>query len=271
MGGNEVTEYTTFRFEKPETGLGLITLSRPGRLNAINLDMLEEMHDLHEKLCLDEETRIIIIRGEGKGFCSGADLADERMLRESPVLWKDAASFLIGVQKKYAQMIIELRRLPQPVISLVQGASAGGGFTIVLASDIVYAAPKAKFIPSFINIGLSGGELGTSYFLPRAVGSARAAEILYTGRAVSAEEAAEIGLVSRVVPEEELMDTALATCRTMLSKSYLGLRLTKEVLNQNATAQSLEAAVELENRNQAICAFTPAFNEAIQAFMTGKK
>ena len=263
-------DFKTIRFEEPEKGIGLLTLNRPERLNAINLDMLEELHKLHEMLCLNEEVRVVILTGAGRGFCSGADLTDERMLRESPQLYSSAASFLVGVQKKYADMIIELRRLPQPIIAAVKGPAAGGGMCMALASDIIYAGPKARFIASFINLGLSGGELGTTYFLPRLVGSSRAAEILYTGRPVDAEEAERIGLISRVVEDEALLDTAFETARVMLSKSVMGLRLTKEAYTMNLNAPNLETAVELENRNQSICAFTPDFKAAIDAFM-GKK
>ena len=141
---------------------------------------------------------------------------------------------------------------------------------MALASDVILAGPKAKFIASFINLGLSGGELGTSYFLPKMVGVSRAAEILYTGRPVKAEEAERIGLVSRVVEEEHLLESALEMARTMLTKSVIGLRLTKEVLNQNLTATSLEAAIELENRNQSIAGFAPDFLQAVTAFADTK-
>ena len=263
-------DFKTIRFEEPEKGLGLLTLNRPERLNAINLDMLEELHTLSEMLCLNEDVRVLILTGEGRGFCSGADLMDERMLRESPQLYASAAAFLLGVQKKYSEMIVELRRLPQPIIAAVRGPAAGGGMCMALASDIIYAGPRAKFIASFINLGLSGGELGTTYFLPRMLGNSRAAEILYTGRPVEAEEAERIGLISRMVEEEALLDVCFETARVMLSKSFMGLRLTKEALTLNLNAPNLESAVELENRNQAICAFTPDFKAAIDAFMTKK-
>ena len=114
--------------------------------------------------------------------------------------------------------------------------------------------------------GASGGELGSSYFLPRLIGNARAADILLTGRTVSAKEAEKIGLVSRLVPENRLMDTAMEIAAAMLEKTALGLRLTKETLNQNQNAPSLEAAVELENRNQSILCVTPEFFKAVEKF-----
>jgi enoyl-CoA hydratase len=177
----------------------------------------------------------------------------------------------VAIQKKYSDRILEMRRLPQPIIAAVNGPAAGGGMCIALASDVVLASPQATFIASFINIGLSGGELGTSYFLPRVVGRARAAEILLTGRTVDAREAERIGLVSRLVEVDDLMDVAMEMARTMLNKSPMGLRLTKEVLNQNMNAPSLEAAIELENRNQSICCCTPEFMEAVVSFSNRKE
>jgi len=256
----------TIRFEETEPGIGLNTLNRPDRLNALNLDMLEDLHTLFYELRSREDVRVLIITGEGRGFCSGADLKDSKVRREAATLFSSVGTHLIAIQKTYADRILEMRRLPQPIIAAVKGPAAGGGMCIALASDVILASPGATFIPSFINIGLSGGELGTSYFLPRTVGTARAAEILLTGRAVEAAEAEKIGLISRMVEEENLMDAAMETARIMLTKSPLGLRLTKETLNQNLNAPSLEAAIELENRNQSICCFAPDFLEAVDKF-----
>jgi enoyl-CoA hydratase len=267
--GGICVNFNTIKFEEPEPGIGLITLSRPDRLNALSLDMLEELHALFDELRKRDEVRVLIITGKGRGFCSGADLKDSRARREAATLFASAGTHLFSVQKTYADRILEMRRLPQPIIAAVRGPAAGGGMCIAMASDVILATPSATFIPSFINIGLSGGELGTSYFLPRLVGTARAAEILLTGREVAASEAERIGLVSRLVDEGKLMDAAMETARIMLTKSRLGLRLTKETLNQNLNASSLEAAIELENRNQSMCCFEPEFLEAVEAFSKG--
>lgn len=182
-------KFSTIKFEEPETGIGLITLNRPDRLNALNLDMLDEIHGLFLQLGSKAEVRVLIITGAGRGFCSGADLKDSRLRRETSTLFSDAATHLVTIQKRYSERILEIRRLPQPVIAAVNGPAAGAGMCIALASDVVLASPRATFIASFINIGLSGGELGTTYFLPRVVGRARTAEILLTGRTVEATEA----------------------------------------------------------------------------------
>jgi enoyl-CoA hydratase len=263
--------FTTVRFTEPGPGVGLITLSRPDRLNALSLDMVEELHSLFTQLYHREEVRVLLITGEGRGFCSGADLKDARLRCEAAPAFASAALHLEAIQKKYANLVLEMRRLPQPIIAAVNGPAAGGGMSLALAADVVIAGPDASFTPSFINIGLSGGEMGTTYFLPKQVGLTRAAEILLTGRTVHAAEAERIGLVSRVVERERLMEAAMETARTMLAKSPIGLRFTKEALHLNLTAPSLEAAIELENRNQSMCCCTSEFFGAIEAFNKRKQ
>ena len=260
----------TLKFDIPEAGIGVITMNRPERLNALNINMLEDFFELFDHLNNNDKIRVIILTGEGRGFCSGADLRDERMAEEATTLFCNATEHLIKIQKVYARLIIEMRRLSQPIITAVNGHAAGGGMCMVLASDVAIAAPAAAFTPSFINIGLTAGELGTSYFLHRIVGIARASDILFTGRTVEAAEAERIGIVSRLVEENKLLDEALGIAHAMLDKTPLGLRLTKETINQNLNAPSLEAAIELENRNQSMLCTTPEFFEAVANFSKRK-
>jgi enoyl-CoA hydratase len=257
--------FKTMLFEEREAGLGVLTLNRPDKLNAIDGVMLEEFRELFDELKRSESIRVIIITGSGRGFCAGADLS-AAAAHKNTEYFSDPERFLKIVQEEYASVIQNLRSIPQPVISAVNGPAAGGGFCLALASDVRYASPEAYFVASFINIGLSGGELGTTYFLPRFVGLSRAAEIIYTGRKVDAAEAERIGLVSSVVPKDELMDTAVSCARSMLQKSPGGLQFTKMALNQNIDAPSLDAAINLENRNQTIMVFSKAFFEAVKAF-----
>lgn len=137
---------------------------------------------------------------------------------------------------------------------------------MTMACDIRVACPEAYFVASFINIGLSGGELGSSYLLPRLVGLSHAADMLFTGRKISADEAEKIGLVSKVVPRDDLLETALSYARMMVGKSVGGLKLTKRVLDENLNASSLESAMNLENRNQTVMVFSGEFFKMIQAF-----
>lgn len=141
---------------------------------------------------------------------------------------------------------------------------------MALASDVRFASPEAYFVASFINIGLSGGELGCSYLLPRLVGLSRASEILLTGRKVRAEEAERMGLVTRVVAGDGLLEEALACARAMAAKSAGGLKLTKRALDENLAAPSLESAINIENRNQTIMVFSGEFFKLIRSFYKGE-
>ena len=234
--------------------------------------MLDELYALFADLAKREDVRVLVMTGAGKGFCSGADLKDAKLSGEEGLKLFSAASIhLEKIQKIYAGLIEVMVKQPQPIIAVINGVAAGGGFSMALAADVIIAGPKARFIASFVNIGLSGGELGTTYFLPRTVGRAKAAEILMTGRTVGAEEADRIGLVSRLVDEDTLMETAMQTAGTMLGKTPLGLRQTKEALRLNLNAPNLESAIELENRNQSILCCAPEFFEAVMAFIQAGK
>lgn len=260
-------EYNTIEYKDVSAGIGKITLNRPERLNAINFEMLDDLYDLFQEIKKRDDLRVLILTGAGRGFCSGADIkSDPAPSDESMKRYTNTALHLENVQRKYSRIIIEMRRLSQPIIAAVNGVAAGGGFSLAMASDIIIGSPKAAFIASFINIGLSGGELGSTYYLPKIVGSARASEILMTGRTVPAKEAERIGLISRLVPDEALMDTALEIAKTLMGKSRIGLKFTKEAIRQNLNAPSIEAAIELEDRNQSICCSSPEFHEAVAAF-----
>jgi enoyl-CoA hydratase len=252
-------------FEEVEPGIGLVTMNRPERLNALDFSMIDAFDELFLRLEKDEKTRVVVLTGAGRGFCSGADLSEAASGSVSEML-SSAELFLGKIQKRYGDLVLGLRRIPQPVIAAVNGPAAGGGFALALAADVRLAVPEAFFIASFINIGLSGGEMGTSFLLPRAVGLSRASEILMSGRRVPAEEAERIGLVNRLEPRERLVDAALELARMMLQKTPGGLALTKRVIERSLTAPSLEWAVDLENRNQTVLAVSSEFLKQIIAF-----
>jgi enoyl-CoA hydratase len=256
----------TLAFKEIEPQIGLVTLNRPDRLNAINDRMLDDFDDLLRILDRDDTIRLLLITGAGRGFCAGADLK-EVAFRAQTEAFADPESFLRLVQEKYSGLVSRLRGIRQPVIAAINGAAAGGGMAIALAADIRVCTPEAYFVASFINIGLSGGEMGSSFLLPRMVGISRAADILLTGRKVFGEEAEKIGLVSRVTPAENLLGAALSYARMMTAKTAGGLKLTKRALEQNLTAASLEAALNLENRNQALMVFSGEFRKMIGAFV----
>ena len=250
----------TLLVDRPRAGIAVATLNRPDRLNALTFGMFDELAQLAADVGADDRVRVLVLTGAGRGFCAGLDLGDAATLPDMP-----AARFLEG-QERWSRAITAFRRLPKPVIAAVNGPAAGAGFSLALAADIRIAAPAARFNAAFIKIGLTGGDCGSSWLLPRIVGLGHAYEILLTGRLVEADEAARIGLVNRVVPAEDLLTAALEVAELIAANSPLGVRLTKQMVQVNVDAPSLEAAVELENRNQALAAGTEDMVEAFTAF-----
>ena len=255
-----MTTYEHLELERPREGLALLTLSRPERLNALTFGMFADLRRTCDALARDDEVRVVVVTGAGRAFCAGLDLDDAAALPRMTT-----AEVLRG-QESWADAITAFRRLPQPVVAAVHGAAAGAGFSLALAADVRYASPAARFSAAFVRIGLTGGDCGSSWALPRVVGLGHASEILLTGRTVEADEAARIGLVNRVVPAEELREAALDVAGLMAAHSPLGVRLTKAVVQANVDAPSLERAVELENRGQALTTRTQDTVEALAAF-----
>lgn len=238
-----------------------LTLNRPDRLNAINTQMATELGRYFGDLYQDRSCRVVVMRGAGRAFCAGLDIKDPDGLRGAPF----GGGF--GFQGHLADVYVKMRRCPQPIISLVQGAASGGGFAFALASDIRVAGESMKMNSAFIKIGLSSCDMGVSYFLPRLVGVTFASEMMLTGRFVDAGRALSIGLVNEVVPDSGLEKAGQVFVDEMLATSPMGLRLTKEGLNMSIDAGSLEAAMAIENRNQVLCSGTEDFKEGLQAFV----
>jgi enoyl-CoA hydratase/carnithine racemase len=252
--------YETLLVDRPRDGVVLVTLNRPERLNAITFQMFDEMHALCADLFADRDARAVVITGAGRGFCAGLDLDDAETLPDMT-----PHEMMLG-QQRWAGAFVNFHELPQPVIAAVNGPAAGGGLGLALAADIRLASPVARFNAAFVRIGLSAGDVGTSWSLPRVVGLGRAAEIMLTGRFVDAEEAATIGLVNRVVPAEDLLDEAFAIADQIAANTPFGVTLTKRVLNANVDAGSLSQAVEVEHRGQTLATRGADFREALHAF-----
>ena len=260
-------QYETLTFE-PRGEIGLLTLNRPERLNAINNAMLQELNQLWRAVSLDKECRVVVMIGAGdRGFCSGLDLKEVADLEGGFASEGISGDTMTRRQKEFSGIIDLMRTCPQPVIAAVNGAAMGGGLSFAMAADVRLASPAARFCASYINIGLGGADMGSSYFLWRLVGWGRAAEMLMTGRIVEVDEAYRIGLVNHVYEQGELLDKAMEMAAMMVGKSPLGLRMTKEVLNQNIDAPGLESAIQLENRTQVVCFSTEDAEEGPRAFL----
>jgi enoyl-CoA hydratase len=242
-----------------------VTMNRPERLNALNPGLVRELRDLFVGLYWRHEVRVVVLRGAGSNFCAGLDLKERGNSGPS-----GPSQGLIS-QRSISEIVIAMRRCPQPIISLIDGAAAGGGFALALASDVRVATPTLKMNAAFIRIGLSACDIGVSYFLPRMVGSSVAAELMLTGRFLRAERALALGLVSTVVAPDALEAEGEALAADMLGATPLGLRLTKECLNHSIDAGGLEAAVAMEDRNQILCAQGEDFREGVSAFLEKRR
>lgn len=240
----------------------VVRMNRPERLNALNSAMVDELLDYFHRLYTDREVRVVVLRGAGTAYCAGLDLK-ERPRSDAP---PDVSASLAG-QRRISEIVMRMRRAPQPILSLVHGPACGGGFALALASDIRIAGESMRMNAAFIRIGLSACDIGVSYFLPRLVGTSVASELLLTGRFIHAERALRVGLVSEVVPDDKLAEAAQPTIDEMLDAAPLGLRLTKECLNMSVDAGSLEAAIAMEDRNQILASQSGDFRERVAAFL----
>ena len=252
---------TQFLDIKEEGEVLWVTMNRPTSLNALNRGMVDELRELFVDLYWRHEIRVVVLRGAGANFCAGLDLKEPR--GNEP---RGISAGLIS-QRKISEIVIAMRRCPQPIIALVDGAAAGGGFALALASDIRIATPTLKMNAAFIKIGLSACDIGVSYFLPRMVGASVAAELMLTGRFLKADRALALGVVSAVVAPEALDAEARELAGEMLRTTPLGLRLTKEALNHAIDAQGLEAAIAMEDRNQILAGSGEDFGEGVRAFL----
>jgi enoyl-CoA hydratase/carnithine racemase len=253
---------------KREGRVAWLTLNRPHVLNAINSMMIEELRDFLQGLPGDIGTRVVVMRGAGRAFCAGLDLRESGA--SGPEAFAEAASG-IRFQRHVSDIPVMIRRAPQPFIAAVHGVACGGGFSLALAADVRLAGESARMNAAFIRVGLTGSDMGTSYFLPRLVGMSVASELLLTGRFIDARRALATGLVSEVVPDGELEAAARKLADDMVFTSPLGLRLTKEGLNVNVDAGSLEQALAIEDRNQVLCAGRPDFKEGVRAFQEKRR
>lgn len=244
-------------------GIAVVTLSRPDSLNALSFPLVDRLHAVLADLAGDMDTRAVVLTGEGRAFCAGLDLHQDLGTWPEDV---GPVQRFYRLQQHFAGLSIRLRELPQPVVAAVHGPAAGGGMALACAADIRVADPTARFNAAFIRVGLSGGDMGVAWLLPRLVGASLAAEMLYTGRFVEAEEAERRGLVSRVVEEGRDLDAAISLAEQIVANAPFGIRMTKELLNETLAGLSLRQAVALENRTQTLANQTADFAEGVAAF-----
>ena len=255
-------EYENIKVE-PRDGLEILTLNRPGSLNALSSSMVDELADYYDGLERRRDVRVVVMRGAGRAFCAGLDIKETR--EDDGSEGRIARSWRI--QTSICAIMRRMRAIPQPIVTLGHGAACGGGFSLLLASDVRIGAPDLRMNAAYIKIGLGGADMGSSYLLPRLVGASLAAELLLTGRFIDAERALQRGLLSDVVEQDKLLDAGLSMAEEMLSNSPFGLALTKQALVMNIDAQSMDAAVALEDRQQVMLAQMDDHGEAMTAFV----
>lgn len=274
-------EYKTIKFELRENGIGILTLNRPEKLNAISFQMEEELHQVLDQLMMNLDCRVLIFRGEGRAFSAGTDLREGLILNSKKNPEGYEKFYFLNMsepikrkmyhQWRITQIIMKMRKIPQPIIAAVHGSVAGGGLGFAMASDIRIASEDVNFINASINIGLTGADMGSSYFLPRLINLSRATEIIYSGRVVSGKEAEKIGFILKVVKKEVLLEEALKLAEELLTKSPLGLRMTKEALNLSLDSPSLNNILQFENSSIVLSFSSKDMNEASSAFFEKRK
>ena len=242
-------------------GIATLTLNRPERLNALGDTLREDLHDAVMRASEDDQVRVMIVTGAGKGFCSGGDVKamNERKTQggERPLAEKVAPG--------RDRTVLALRDTPKPVIAAVNGAAAGAGMNLALACDIRLASTAAKFAQAFVRRGLHP-DWGGTYFLPRVVGVAKAAELIWTGEIIEATEALRLGIVSAVHAPEDLMPAAHALAAKIAAGPPVAIRLAKRAIYHNLECD-LRQALEFETFAQNICFETEDAREGIRAFV----
>jgi len=250
--------------DRPRANVALITLNRPERMNSMAFDVMVPLKRVLDEVNHDNDVRVVVLTGAGRGFSSGADHKSAGAVPHVEGLTRP--SYALRSMEVLDDVILGLRRVHQPVIAAVNGAAIGGGLCLALACDIRVASSAAYFRAAGINNGLTASELGLSYLLPRAIGTSRAFELMLTGRDVDAGEAERIGLVSAQVPGEDLLDTCYAMAERIAAFSRPGVELTKRTLWSGLDAGTLEGHMQAEGLGQLfVRLLTQNFEEAVAA------
>jgi enoyl-CoA hydratase/carnithine racemase len=250
---------------EPRPGVVQLTLSRPDSLNALTQPLVTQFHEQLRTVAADRTCRVVVLTGAGRGFCAGLDLGGFGTMPGTEDFGRSHQTW--ATQRAIAALVQEIRRLPQPVIAAVNGPAAGGGLALVCASDIRIASATAVFSTSFIRIGVTGCDIGTSWLLPRLVGAARAHELMLTSRRFDAAEALRIGLVTDVVEPGALTATVNSTIDALLQAPPLSLSLTKQGMWLALEIPSFDAMVEVENRQQVLTSATEDARESMASYL----
>lgn len=249
----------------PADGVRQITLNRADRLNAMNHALVAGLHRALDEVAADRDIRAVVLTGAGRAFCAGLDLGGYGDPDREETMGVPLAA--LDRQREIADLTQRIHDLPHPVIAAVNGAAAGGGLALVLASDIRIAVPEAVFAVSFIRAGYSACDIGVSWLLPRIVGAGRAHELMLTGRRFTAQEAERAGMLADVVAPGSLLERALQKAEEIKLNAPGSVSLTKQGMWAALEIPTLASAIEFENRQQVITAMTEDSAEARAAFL----
>jgi enoyl-CoA hydratase/carnithine racemase len=244
-----------------QDGVATVTLNRPERKNPLTFDSYKELTATFGALRKAKDVKAVVLTGAGADFCSGGDVHEI-----IGPLTKMKHAGLLRFTRMTGALVKAMRACPQPIIAAVDGACAGAGAILAMASDLRYATPRARTAFLFVRVGLSGADMGACAILPRLIGQGRAAELLYTGRSMSAEEGAHWGFYNKVLAPEQLMPEALALARTLADGPTFAHAMTKQMLHREWNL-GIDAAIEAEAAAQALCMHTHDFKRAYEAFV----
>jgi len=238
-------------------GVLTLTLNRPEALNSFTVEMKEELLKALKDAARDKDVRVVVMTGAGRAFSAGQDLKE----RQAP----GVADLGTELRLRYNPIILAMRRLEKPIVGAINGVAAGAGISLALACDIVIAADKATFIEAFVRVGLVP-DTGSTWFLPRLIGPARAAEMMFMADPVDAATAERIGLINRVVPADKLMEEASAVARRLAKSAPIALALAKRAVNRTYD-MTLEEALDYEAQLQSIAGRSADHKEGVAAFV----
>lgn len=253
-------EFEGFTVEVREDAVGVVLFNRPEKFNALTALTLGVLTRAFRALGERDDCGAVVISGAGPAFCAGMDLSGADSVAEG----SDPVQLVYSAMRDAVGCVLAMREIPQPVIAAVKGPAVGGGFAIATAADIRICSPDAAFMAPFVKLGVSIGDMGLSWMLPRLIGHGAAAEVFYTGKTLRAEDGLQLKLVQRVV--EDPLQTAIELAAKIASRPRLAVQMSKELLNSSLAAGGLREHLEMEMRSQVIGLMTEDHRAALRAF-----
>lgn len=257
--GDQV-ELDGIRYEVRDDGVGVVLFNRPEKFNALTAQTLGILAGAFRALGERDDCGAVVISGVGPAFCAGMDLGGANLSAQG----RDPVQLVYAAMRDAVDCVLAMREIPQPVIAAVRGPAVGGGFAVATASDIRICSPDAAFMAPFVKLGVSIGDMGLSWMLPRLIGPGAAAEVFYTGKTLGADDSLKLKLVQHVV--DDPLQTAIDMAAKIASRPRLAVQMSKELLNASIGAGGLREHLEVEMRSQVIGLLTEDHRKALRDF-----